>query len=258
MWEVCLRYLAIERLVARIDDHTTGQRTFSDPFAEVEALVQTLDLVEKGLAAYVRGREADTPRYRQVGIAFDWRAMQSCKERTVELAQACCRCAIVEYAAFEAAYGALEGEAGGEGPKSQRKASVLFNRAYNFLQKAFQFAFRVYRYTGGFDAPTEAIFEQVHQNLQTMAQIKEQRQAAAKPPPAGQQEAAASPGQQGLGGTEEQAQAGAASCLQVADAEMGIAKQGPPGLEVPEPRAVAEALELSLAEATAAVAPCLD
>ena len=28
---------------------------------------------------------------------------------------------------------------------------MLFNRAYNFLQKAFDFAFKVYRYVGGFD-----------------------------------------------------------------------------------------------------------
>ena len=37
----------------------------------------------------------------------------------------------------------------GDDPKSARKASVLFNRAYNFLQKAFEFAFKIYRYVGG-------------------------------------------------------------------------------------------------------------
>ena len=51
------------------------------------------------------------------------------------LARVCCECALREYDVFEEAYRESDG--------MSRKASVLFNRAYNFLQKGFEFAFKV-------------------------------------------------------------------------------------------------------------------
>lgn len=102
--EVCLRYEAFDRLDDRIQDHVKGRRTFSDPFAEIESLVQTFEMTSKQLDPYFRSKEADSKRYGDAGVPFDWKVLAELKEKTVGLAQVCCVCALREFGAFEEAY----------------------------------------------------------------------------------------------------------------------------------------------------------
>jgi len=102
--EICLRYVSLERLISRIEDHITGARSFADPFAEIDALVQTSELIEKGLDPYLRSKDNDNKRYQDAGVSFDWDSVKNVKEKTIGLAKVCCNCALGEYSVFDKAH----------------------------------------------------------------------------------------------------------------------------------------------------------
>jgi len=173
MREVCLRYNTFERLTTRVDDHRRGRVEFRDPFAALDGHMRAFDGIQKALDPYMRTKEEDSRRYSEHGVPFDWNALKACKLQTMTLARLSCECALGEHAAFVEAYTAMA-----EDQALARKASVLFNRAFNFLQRSFEFSFKVFGYCGVFDTETEAIFERVHSLLHEMEEIKHQRQAA--------------------------------------------------------------------------------
>lgn len=161
---------------------------FRDPFAELDGHMRAFDQIQKALEPYMRSRDEDARRYADNGVAFDWKALTACKQKTVVLAKLCCECALGEHVAFAEAYASMH-----EDGKAARKVSVLFNRGFNFLQRAFEFSFRVFGYVGGFDAATEAIFEKVHAHLVAMEKIKHQRQSEDTKPKGDQEGSSQSP-----------------------------------------------------------------
>lgn len=174
--EATLRYINVERLQKRIDDHVAGVRSYVDPFAEHDAVEKTFDTVMGELDVYLRAKEGDDARFTAVSIPFQWSVVRKCRQDTVLLAKVHCNCALGEFQTFQDAYkevGDAEPDA-----KTARRISILFNRAFNFLQKSFEFGIRVYGYAQGFDTEMTQTYALVHKHLDYLAGLREQRAAA--------------------------------------------------------------------------------
>jgi len=168
--EVAVRYKNFTQMDTKME--ACAAERGSDPYEVMDHIAQTMDGIARDLEAYLRTKAEATARYQAVGIRFKWRLLQQCREKTVLLSKAFSGRALNELAIYQ---GLAQSQAGD--PTQRRKIGIQFNRAYNCLQKALEFGFRVYSFAGGFDDEMEEMYGVVHAHLQHMAQLREQRLA---------------------------------------------------------------------------------